>query len=117
MQWSELLAKVEGLKGKQVTAAHEEDWAKELGLGAITPWKDQLNEALESYTTGAERRLVDAHGEAKSLDCWRQLADRGDSMRPAHAKVLRTKAFSPPKAVAAKDLEAAIAQWEANIER
>ena len=38
-------------------------------------------------------------------------------MRPAHANALRTKAFGPLKAVAAKDFEAAIAQWEAVIER
>ena len=37
------LAKVEGLKGKQATAAHDEEWAKLLGLGAMSPWKDQLN--------------------------------------------------------------------------
>ena len=52
---------------------------------------------------GACQKFVDANGEGKSLDCWRQLADRGDSTRPTQANAFRTKAFGPPKAVPAKD--------------
>ena len=114
-QWPDILAKVEGMKGKPLTAALEQEWAAQLGLGPMDPWKDQLHDALESYTTGSVRKLVDSCGEARVLDCWRQLADRGDSLRPVHANVLRMKAFSPPKAVPAKDLEAALAPWETEI--
>ena len=81
----------------------------------MDPRKDQLRDALESYTTGSARKLLYSCGEAKVLDCWRQMADRGDSFRPAHANVLRVKAFSPPKTVPAKDLEAALAPWETEI--
>ena len=105
------------MKGKPVATALELEWAAQLGLGLIAPWKDQLHWALESYTTGPARKLVDTCGESKSLNCWRQMSDRGDSVRPAHANVLRTKAFGPPKSVPAKDLEAAIAAWEADIGR
>ena len=58
----------------------------------MDPWKDQLHDALKSYTTESARKLLDSCGEAKVLDCWRQLADRGDSLRPAHANVLRMTA-------------------------
>ena len=83
----------------------------------MTQWKEQLQDALESYTIGSARKLVDSCGETKSLDCWRQMADRGDSLRPAHANALRTKAFGPPKAVPAKELEATIALWDADVAR
>ena len=116
-QWPDILAKVEALKGKPVTAALEQEWAAQLDLGPMDPCKDQLHDALESYTTGSARKLVDSCGEARVLNCWRQIAHRGDSLRPAHANVLRMKAFSPPKAVPAKDLEAALAFWETDIGR
>ena len=92
-----------------MTAAHELEWASKLGLGSMDPWQEQPHDAIESYTTGAARKLVDSGGEAWALDCWRQMADRGDSLRPAHANALRTKAFGLPKAVLAKDLEATVA--------
>ena len=53
-----------------------------LAFGPVAPWKDQLNDTLGSYTAGSARRLVDSCGEDKSLDCWCQLADSGDSMKP-----------------------------------
>ena len=37
-------------------------------------------------------------------------------MRLAHANVLRRQAFNPRTSVFAKDLEASIAKWEADIE-
>ena len=61
--------------------------------------------------------MVDRGGEARVLDCWRQMADRSDSVRPAHANALRTKACGPPRALPAKDLEATMAQWDADIAR
>ena len=45
------------------------------------------------------------------------MADKIDSLRPVHANALRSKAFGQPKAVHAKDLEATIAQWDADIAR
>ena len=45
------------------------------------------------------------------------MTDRGDSLRPAHANALRTNAFGPPTAVPAKELEATIALWDADVAR
>ena len=61
--------------------------------------------------------MVDSGGEARAFNCWRQLADKGDSLRAAHANAFRTKVFGPPKAVPAKDLEATMAVWDADIAR
>ena len=116
-QWAGIFEKIEGLRGKPVTAAHELEWAAQIDLGDMTQWKEQLQDALESYTIGLARKLVDSCGETKSFDCWRQMTDRGDSLRPAHANALRTKAFGPPKAVPAKELEATIALWDADVAR
>ena len=68
-QWPEIFEKIEGLKGKPVPAALELEWAAKLGLGSMDPWKEQLHDALEYYTTGAARKLVNSGGEARSLDC------------------------------------------------
>ena len=53
---------------------------------------------------------------ARVLDAWRIIADRGNSQRPEllHAKL--SKIISPKKAVASKDVERAIAEWERDIE-
>ena len=91
-----------------MTTTHEADRASELRLGSLEAWKQQLHDALETETTGAARKLVNS---------WRQMADKGDSLRPAHANALRTKAFGPPKVVPAKDFEATMAVWDADIAR
>ena len=79
-------------------------------------WKDQLNQALESYTTGKARITVEACGDAHALDAWRILSDKGCSKRLAHANVLRKRALYPRTSVLAKDLEHAIVKWEADME-
>ena len=87
VQWPDLLNKVENLKGKPVTASAEAEWSTQLGLGPIEAWKDQLNQALEIYTTGKARIAVEACGDAHALDAWRILSDKGCSKRLAHAKL------------------------------
>ena len=115
-QWPDLLSKVEDLKGKPVTASHETEWSNQLRLGPIRAWKEQLNEALESYTTGKARDVVDACGDVNALDAWRRLSDKGCSKRLTHATVLRKRALYPRTNVPAKDLENAIAKWESDID-
>ena len=108
--------KVENLKGKQVTASREAEWSAQLRLGLMEAWKDRLNQALESYTTGKARTKVEAYGGAHALDAWRILSDKGCSKRLAHANVLPKRALYPRAGVPAKDLEHAIVKWEADIE-
>ena len=115
-RWHVLLEQVEAQRGKPVTAEMEAKWSAELALGPISIWKDYLNLYLENYTTGAARVTVDACGDAKALDAWRILADKGCSLRPAHANTLRRKAFWPRQNVPAKELDVAIASWEADVE-
>ena len=116
-RWTTLLELIEKNGGKPVTADMESKWATEAGLGNyLKDFKAQLNEYLESYTSGAAKTLVEACGDRKSLDAWRQLADKGHSMRAAHVHMLRKKAFFPRTNVATKDLENAISTWEADIE-
>ena len=116
-RWAPLLEIVEKNSGKPVTTELEETWAKELNIvGIMKDFKDHLNEYLECYTSGTAKVLVEACGDRKSLDAWRQLADKGHSMRAAHVHALRRKAFFPKSGVAAKDLENAISTWETDIE-
>ena len=115
-RWFALLERIEEQRGKPVTATLEGQWEIELELGPIFPWKDGLNEYLETYTKGDAKHLVEACGDARALDAWRQLADKGCSFRLAHANVLLKKARFPRTNVAAKELENAIARWEADIQ-
>ena len=78
-------------------------------------WKDHLNQALESYTTGKARITVKACVDARALDAWRMLSDKGCSKRLAHANVLRKRSLYPRTCVPAKDLGHAIVKWEADI--
>ena len=77
-------------------------------------FKDQLNEYLESFTAKDAKAIVVACGEHNALDAWRQLAERGFSMRPHHIHDLMRLALFPRAAVQAKDLEVAIASWESD---
>ena len=61
------------------------------------------------------RATVDSCGEDSAFDAWRQLAERGFSTRPTHTHSLLKAASFPRPAVAAKDLETAIALWETDI--
>ena len=70
-RWPELLDKVEALRGKPVTPGIELGCAHQLSLGSIPPWKEQLNEALGSFTASGARRVVDACDDRKALDAWR----------------------------------------------
>ena len=66
-QWPEIFNQIEGLKSKPVTTAHELQWATD--EAQLDAWKEQLYDALESYTAGAARKLVEKVGEARVLDC------------------------------------------------
>ena len=56
-----------------------------------------------------------ACGEHNALDAWRQLAERGFSLRPAHINALMRSALWPRSATPLKDLEMAIAMWETDV--
>ena len=76
-----------------------------------------MNEYLETFTKGSARVIVDSCGDARALDAWRQLADKGHSLRLAYANDLRREAFHPKQNVASKDIEVALSNWEADIDR
>ena len=79
-------------------AEDEKWWAWELNLGDIRQYKDFLNEYLLSFTDGTAREIVNACGELNALDAWRQLTERGDSLRPTHVKALQKTALYPREA-------------------
>ena len=81
----------------------------------LDQFKDQLNEYLESFTSKDAKAIVDACGEHNALDAWRQLAERGFSLRPTHINALMKSALWPRAAVPLKDLEMAIAMWETDV--
>ena len=94
-RWSAVLDTVEANHGKPVTTELEEKWAQDLKISPhLAEFKEQLNEYLESYTIGSANVLVEACGERKALDAWRQLSDKVHSMRETHVHVLRRKAMS-----------------------
>ena len=85
-RWSSVLKLIEELRGRPVTADDEALWdthLKENGApdGILDDFKEQLSEYLETYTKGAAKTLVEACGDARALDAWRQLADNGHSLR------------------------------------
>ena len=107
---------IEALRGKPVTELNEKEWDATLGLGGIHRYKDQLSMHLEQCTKGNARRIVATCGERNALDAWRQLADRGCSMRLQNVHILLKRAMYPKKDVNNKDLEASIADWERDLE-
>ena len=105
------------MRGRPVTADEEERWIWQFGFGKIAQFKDHMNEYLEAHTKGTARHLVDACGELNAIDAWRQVTERGDSLRPTHVNGLMRKALWPRDAVPANELEVAIAQWELDVQR
>ena len=87
-----------------------------MNLGPVVNVNDQLNEALESYTSGQARDIVDACGEESALDAWRQMSDKWCSMRLAHLQTLMKKALFLRTNIPEKELDMAIARWEADID-
>ena len=116
-RWPMLLEAAEKLKGRLVTALDEAQWNKEMRLGGIQNWKSTLNMYLEQHTKGSiKSEIVETCGVSRVLDAWRIMADRGSSQRPEHLHAKLSKIISPKKAVAIKDVERAIAEWERDIE-
>ena len=103
------------LKAKPVIAEDENRWGLSLGLQYIGQWKDQFDEYLEAFTIKEARATVDSCGDHGAFDAWRQLAERGFSTRPTHIHSFLKAASFPRPAVAAKELETAIALWETDI--
>ena len=101
-RWPGLLQKIEELKGKLVAPEDETYWASSLNLGDITQFKDQLIEYFEAFTKDVARGIVEACGEHNALDAWKQLAERGCSLRPTHVNALMKKPFWLRDAVQAK---------------
>ena len=114
-RWPGLLEKVQELKGRPVTEQDETQWAHTLSIRNMWEFKDQLNEYLEAFTDKDAKGIVIACGEHNALDAWRQLAERGFSMKPGHIQELMKLALFFKTAVQAKDLEMAIASWERDL--
>ena len=114
-RWPGLLEKIQELKGRPVTEQDEKQWAWALSIRNMEEFKDQLNEYPEAFTDGIAKGVVIACGEHNALDAWRQMAERGFSMRPIHVHELMKLALFPKTAVQAKDLEMAIASWERDV--
>ena len=113
----QLLTAVEGFKTDPVTEKHEKDWDRELRLGGILPYKQQLHRFYKQYITGSIRsEVIDISGTDRALDAWRIMADRGNSQSPEALHDRLSKITTSKKAVASKDLEKAIAAWEHDIE-
>ena len=98
-----------------MTNEDEKKWAWELYIYDIEEFKDQLTQYLEGFTTSDARGIVVGCGEHNALDAWRQMAERGFSLRPNHVHELMKKAVFPKEAVQIKDLEMAIATWEKDV--
>ena len=72
---------------------------------------------LEQHTKGTiKSEIVETCGVSRVLDAWRIMADRGCSQRPEHLHAKLSEIINPKKAVAVKDVERAIAEWERDIE-
>ena len=100
---------------RRSTDEDEKKWAWELYIYDIEEFKDQLTQYLEGFTTSDAKGIVEACGEHNALDAWRQMAERGFSLRPNHVHELMKKAVFPKAAVQIKDLEMAIAAWEKDV--
>ena len=126
VRWPEILKAIEDRpwnaeeRGKPFTLADEKMLEAHadgtLGIGTqMVLFKEQLNEYLENYTTGSSKALVEACGDLKALDAWRQLADKGHSLREQHIHVLRRKAYFPKACSATNEVENHINAWEAEV--
>ena len=115
-RWPSLLEKVQELKGKPVTEEDEKKWAGELGIYNMAQFKHHLIQYLEAFTDKDAKGIVNACGERNALDAWRQLAERGFSLRPSHVHELIRSAVFPRVAVQPRELEMAIATWEKGVQ-
>ena len=104
------------LKGKPVAEEYEKKWAGELSIYDMAQFKDHLIQYLEAFTSKDAKSIVDACGERNALDAWRQLAERGFSLRPTHVHELMRAAVFPRAMVQPKELEMAVATWEKDVQ-
>ncbi len=116
--WVPLLNAIEEQKGRPVTDADETEIAKKAKIEKkeVDVFKEQLNEYLETYTKGTAKVLIEACGETRSWDAWRQLADKGHSLRKHHQHGLRRKAYFPKVIPSLRDVEKGIATWEQEVD-
>ena len=82
----------------------------------MAQFKDHLIQYLEAFTSKDAKSIVDACGERNALDAWRQLAERGFSLRPTHVHELMRAAVFPRAMVQPKELEMAVATWEKDVQ-
>ncbi len=109
-RWVDLLDEIEKQEGKPITKDVEKSIAVKLNIVTdIAEFRSQLNEYLETFTKGTVKQLVEACGDSRSLDAWRQPADKGHSLRKFHKRNLRKKAYDPKPAPNVKEVEKHIA--------
>ena len=115
-RWSELLKAIEKKRGQVISKADEEQLEWDLWLNPIVDWKEQLMEALESFTSGDAKRLVLTNTECNVFSTWSRLADSGHSMRDEHVMNMRRRLMVAKASVPTKDLEIAIINFEKEIQ-
>ena len=104
----QVLRKIEEQKGQPVSKEMWELLAAEFQMGDVKPWKDQLMQCVECYTTGDTTRLATTANERNIFTTWSRIADKGHSLRQEHVTDMRCKAHSPKACVPANNLELAI---------
>ena len=116
-RWKKLLNLAENMRRVPITEEKEKAWDKEFNFGGIHIFKTRLHMYFKQYLKGAIRsEVVDTCGENRVLDAWRIMADRGCSFNEESLHAKLSKIIAPKKAVSAKDVERAIAEWEREIE-
>ena len=88
---------------------------KEFNCEGIRPWKEQMMLALESFTSGETRRIINITEEQGVFSSWSRLADKGHSLRDEHVMTMRRRVMAPKTSVPAKDLELAILALEKEV--
>ena len=95
----------------------EKKWDREFKFGGIHIFKSRLHMHLKQYLKGAIRsEVLDTSGEKRVLDAWRIMADRGYAFTEESLHTRLSKINTTKKAVAVKDVERTIAEWEREIE-
>ena len=114
---TQLLEKIELLRGNPVTPGDETAW--ELGLHfvpSITEYKERLHTLLEACTTGPAGLIVTQCGVGRICDAWRQLADAGCSLREDNVLNLLSKIMTARSHVPDKELQGYMTKWERDLE-
>ena len=87
-RWPLVLKKIEGYKGKMISEDDEYQIDKEFNCEGIRPRKEQMMLALESFTSGETRRIINIAEEQGVFSSWSRLADKGHSLRDEHVMTM-----------------------------